>query len=146
MFMSNHAHIHVLIFIPMFVVCCRQQGLIDGVAWARVDGRPRIQARTGMQMQAMNVGNGSQSTAGTNGKSSPMTVQISEDQMSSLSSYLKDFKTETTNQIAVNVPVGAVQVTVRENAIDYDGLARQVGQRVVSEVRRAMENRKTIMA
>ncbi|MGR6542319.1 hypothetical protein [Paenibacillus tundrae] len=99
-----------------------------------------------MQMQAMNTGNGSHSTAGSNGKSSPMTVQISEDQMSSLSSYLKDFKTETTNQIAVNVPVGAVQVTVRENAIDYDGLARQVGQRVVSEVRRAMENRKTIMA
>ncbi|MCM3174455.1 hypothetical protein [Paenibacillus sp. MER 99-2] len=105
-----------------------------------------FQGSSMMQMQAMNAGNGSQSTAGTNGKSSPMTVQISEDQMSSLSSYLKDFKTETTNQIAVNVPVGAVQVTVRENAIDYDGLARQVGQRVVSEVRRAMENRKTIMA
>ncbi|KQY91626.1 hypothetical protein ASD24_23100 [Paenibacillus sp. Root52] len=105
-----------------------------------------FQGSSMMQLQAMNAGNGSQSTAGTNGKSSPMTVQISEDQMSSLSSYLKDFKTETTNQIAVNVPVGAVQVTVRENAIDYDGLARQVGQRVVSEVRRAMENRKTIMA
>ncbi|WP_145051058.1 hypothetical protein [Paenibacillus xylanexedens] len=105
-----------------------------------------FQGSSMMQLQAMNASNGSQSTAGTNGKSSPMTVQISEDQMSSLSSYLKDFKTETTNQIAVNVPVGAVQVTVRENAIDYDGLARQVGQRVVSEVRRAMENRKTIMA
>lgn len=96
-----------------------------------------------MQNQAMALGNGATQT---NGKSSTMTVQISEDQMSSLSGYLKDFKTETTNQIAINIPPGAVQVTVRENAIDYDGLSRQVGQRIVGEVRRAMENRKTIMA
>lgn len=99
-----------------------------------------------MQTQAMALGNGAQTTANANGKSSTMTVQISEEQMSSLSGYLKDFKTETTNQISVNVPQGAVQVTVRENAIDYDGLSRQVGQRIVGEVRRAMENRKTIMA
>ncbi|MDR9744090.1 hypothetical protein [Paenibacillus taichungensis] len=95
-----------------------------------------------MQSQAMALGNGAQ----TNGKSSTMTVQISEDQMSSLSSYLKDFKTETTNQISVNVPQGAVQVTVRENAIDYDAISHQVGMRFAGEVRRAMENRKTIMA
>lgn len=95
-----------------------------------------------MQSQAMALGNGAQ----TNGKSSSMTVQISEDQMSSLAGYLKDFKTETTNQIAVNVPQGAVQVTVRENAIDYDAITHQVGQRISGEFRRAMENRKTIMA
>ncbi|PQP82968.1 hypothetical protein C0Q44_16535 [Paenibacillus sp. PCH8] len=95
-----------------------------------------------MQNQAMALGNGAQ----TNGKSSTMTVQISEDQMSSLSGYLKDFKTETTNQIAINIPPGAVQVTVRENAIDYDAVTKQVGQRITSEFRRAMENRKTIMA
>lgn len=95
-----------------------------------------------MQSQAMALGNGAQ----TNGKSSTMTVQISEDQMSSLSGYLKDFKTETTNQISVNVPQGAVQVTVRENAIDYDAISHQVGMRFAGEVRRAMENRKTIMA
>ncbi|MBM6382847.1 MAG: hypothetical protein JSY10_02480 [Paenibacillus sp.] len=95
-----------------------------------------------MQSQAMALGNGSQS----NGKSSTMTVQISEEQMSSLAGYLKDFKTETTNQIAVNVPQGAVQVTVRENAIDYDAITHQVGQRISGEFRRAMENRKTIMA
>lgn len=95
-----------------------------------------------MQSQAMALGNGAQ----TNGKSSTMTVQISEDQMSSLAGYLKDFKTETTNQIAVNVPQGAVQVTVRENAIDYDAITHQVGQRISGEFRRAMENRKTIMA
>lgn len=95
-----------------------------------------------MQNQAMALGNGAQA----NGKSSTMTVQISEDQMSSLSGYLKDFKTETTNQIAINIPPGAVQVTVRENAIDYDAVSRQVGQRITGEFRRAMENRKTIMA
>ncbi|KLU53184.1 hypothetical protein EL84_12610 [Paenibacillus sp. VT-400] len=95
-----------------------------------------------MQSQAMALGNGAQ----TNGKSSTMTVQISEDQMSSLSGYLKDFKTETTNQIAINIPTGAVQVTVRENAIDYDAVTKQVGQRITGEFRRAMENRKTIMA
>ncbi|MDN4600379.1 hypothetical protein P5G61_03995 [Paenibacillus sp. F6_3S_P_1C] len=97
-----------------------------------------------MQTQAMALGNGSQTNA--NGKSSTMTVQISEDQMSSLSGYLKDFKTETTNQITVNVPQGAVQVTVRENVIDYDAISHQVGMRFAGEVRRAMENRKTIMA
>lgn len=97
-----------------------------------------------MQSQAMGLGNGAQTNA--NGKSSTMTVQISEDQMSSLSGYLKDFKTETTNQISVNVPQGAVQVTVRENAIDYDAISHQVGMRFAGEVRRAMENRKTIMA
>lgn len=95
-----------------------------------------------MQSQAMALGNGAQ----TNGKSSTMTVQISEDQLSSLAGYLKDFKTETTNQIAVNVPQVAVQVTVRENAIDYDAITHQVGQRISGEFRRAMENRKTIMA
>ncbi|WP_337033689.1 hypothetical protein [Paenibacillus illinoisensis] len=95
-----------------------------------------------MQSQAMALGNGAQ----TNGKTSTMTVQISEEQMSSLAGYLKDFKTETTNQIAVNVPQGAVQVTVRENAIDYDAITHQVGQRISGEFRRAMENRKTIMA
>ncbi|QOS77363.1 hypothetical protein JNUCC31_21540 [Paenibacillus sp. JNUCC31] len=99
-----------------------------------------------MQSQAMALGNGAQTTANANGKSSTMTVQISEEQMSSLSGYLKDFKTETTNQISVNVPQGAVQVTVRENAIDYDALSLQVGQRISGEFRRAMENRKTIMA
>lgn len=99
-----------------------------------------------MQSQAMGLGNGAQTGGNANGKSSTMTVQISEDQMSSLSSYLKDFKTETTNQISVNVPQGAVQVTVRENAIDYDAISHQVGMRFAGEVRRAMENRKTIMA
>lgn len=95
-----------------------------------------------MQSQAMTLNNNAQS----NGKASPMTVHISEEQMSSLSGYLKDFKTETTNQIAVNIAPGTVQVTVRENAIDYDAVSHQVGQRISNEFRKAMQNRKTIMA
>ncbi|GGH56628.1 hypothetical protein GCM10008014_27480 [Paenibacillus silvae] len=95
-----------------------------------------------MQSQAMALNNNAQS----NGKASPMTVHISEEQMSSLSGYLKDFKTETTNQIAVNIAPGTVQVTVRENAIDYDAVSHQVGQRISNEFRKAMQNRKTIMA
>ena len=95
-----------------------------------------------MQSQAMALNQ----TGQQSGKSSPLTVHISEDQMGSLAGYLKDFKTETTNQIAVNIAPGTVQVTVRENAIDYDAVSQQVGQRIAVEFRRAMQNRKTIMA
>lgn len=95
-----------------------------------------------MQSQAMALNQ----TGQQSGKASPLTVSISEEQMSSLASYLKDFKTETTNQISVNVAPGTVQVTVRENAIDYDAVTQQVGQRISNELRRAMQNRKTIMA
>ncbi|OMF66291.1 hypothetical protein MKY66_06290 [Paenibacillus sp. FSL R5-0766] len=95
-----------------------------------------------MQSQAVAMNNAGQ----PNEKASPLTVRISEEQMSSLAGYLKDFKTETTNQIAVNIAPGTVQVTVRENAIDYDAVSHQVGQRISNEFRRAMQNRKTIMA
>ncbi|MGF6356436.1 hypothetical protein ABIE27_004354 [Paenibacillus sp. 4624] len=95
-----------------------------------------------MQSQAMATNNAGQ----PNEKASPLTVRISEEQMSSLAGYLKDFKTETTNQISVNVAPGTVQVTVWENAIDYDAVTQQVGQRISNELRRAMQNRKTIMA
>jgi len=95
-----------------------------------------------MQSQAMALNQ----TGQQGGKASPLTVSISEEQMSSLAGYLKDFKTETTNQISVNVAPGTVQVTVRENAIDYDAVTQQVGQRISNELRRAMQNRKTIMA
>lgn len=95
-----------------------------------------------MQSQAKAMNNAGQ----PNEKASPLTVRISEEQMGSLAGYLKDFKTETTNQISVNIAPGTVQVTVRENAIDYDAVTQQVGQRISNEFRRAMQNRKTIMA
>ncbi|MBR2567188.1 MAG: hypothetical protein IKE29_21610 [Paenibacillus sp.] len=93
-----------------------------------------------MQAQAMSLNNGGQPD------SKSLTVHISEEQMSSLGGYLKDFKTETTNQIAVHIAPGTVQVTVQENAIDYDAVSHQVGQRITNELRLAMQNRKTIMA
>ncbi|WP_145333220.1 hypothetical protein [Paenibacillus xylanexedens] len=95
-----------------------------------------------MQSQAKAMNNAGE----PNEKASPLTVRISEEQMSSLAGYLEDFKTETTNQISVNIAPGTVQVTVRENAIDYDAVTQQVGQRISNELRRAMQNRKTIMA
>lgn len=115
-------------------------------------GGPTAAALAGpnlMQMQAMGMGTGAgaQAQAAGNGTPSTITVQISEEQMSSLAGYLTDFKTEVTNQVSVNVPAGAVQVTVRENAIDYDALALQIGGRLSNELRRAMENRRsTVMA
>ncbi|WP_434752559.1 hypothetical protein [Paenibacillus amylolyticus] len=108
-------------------------------------GSPTSAGLTGpsiMQSQATALNQAGQSS----GKASPLTVHISEEQMGSLAGYLKDFKTETTNQIAVNIAPGTVQVTVRENAIDYDAVSHQVGQRISNELRRAMQNRKTIMA
>lgn len=85
---------------------------------------------------------GSQSSMTNGGKTAPYLVQITDEQMSSLSGFLKDFKTETNNQVSVTLPPGAVQVTVREDSIDFDAMALQVGYRIVNEVRQAMINRK----
>ncbi|MEW4368500.1 hypothetical protein [Paenibacillus kandeliae] len=71
------------------------------------------------------------------------TVQISEAQMGTISGMLKDFKAQVTNAVSVNIPAGAVQVTVQENEIDYDALVLQIGQRVVNELRKSMQNRKS---
>jgi len=70
------------------------------------------------------------------------TVQLSDGQISTISGMLKDFKSEVSNSVAVNVSPGAVQVTVKENKIDYDALSAQVGQRIMVEVRKALENLK----
>ncbi len=69
-------------------------------------------------------------------------VQIDPTQMKTISGYLTDLKAQVTNSIAVNVPAGAVQLTVQENEIDYDALVIQIGQRVVNELRKSMQNRK----
>ncbi|MFU1797053.1 hypothetical protein ACM1RC_24540 [Paenibacillus azoreducens] len=71
----------------------------------------------------------------------PQTVQISPEQMSELSGFLRDFKTETTNQF--NLPAGAVQVTVHEEyPVDVEGIIQQVGQRLRAEFAKATQNRK----
>lgn len=88
---------------------------------------PRIQA-------ASNPGN-------TGGKLSSQVVQISPEQMTSLSGLLRDFKQENTTNY--NLPPGAVQVTVREeHPVDVEGLIMQVGQRLRAELSKAAQNRK----
>lgn len=91
-------------------------------------------------IQGMGPG-GSQIPTAKGGKPAPQLVQITDEQMSSLSGFLKDFKTETNNQISVTLPPGAVQVTVQEDSIDFDTMALQVGHRIVNEVRQAIINR-----
>lgn len=72
---------------------------------------------------------------------SPQLVQISPEQMSSISGLLTDFKTETT--VNYNLPSGAVQVTVHEeHPIDVEGLILQIGQRLRAEFSKAAQNRK----
>ncbi|GIO93192.1 hypothetical protein [Paenibacillus lactis] len=71
----------------------------------------------------------------------PQMVQISPEQMSALTGYLRDSKTEATTNY--NLPPGAVQVTVREeHPVDVEGLILQVGQRLRAELMKASQNRK----
>ncbi|GIO32011.1 MULTISPECIES: hypothetical protein [Paenibacillus] len=71
----------------------------------------------------------------------PQVVQISPEQMTELSGFLRDFKTETTTQY--NLPPGAVQVTVHEEyPVDVEGIIQQVGQRLRAEFAKATQNRK----
>ncbi|OMF77518.1 hypothetical protein [Paenibacillus glucanolyticus] len=72
---------------------------------------------------------------------SPQSVQISPDQMSTISGLLMDFKTETT--VNYNLPPGAVQVTVHEeHPVDVEGLILLIGQRLRAEFSKAAQNRK----
>lgn len=72
---------------------------------------------------------------------SPQSVQISPEQMSTISGLLMDFKTETT--VNYNLPPGAVQVTVHEeHPIDVEGLILLIGQRLRAEFSKAAQNRK----
>lgn len=96
------------------------------------------------QIPALNAGPRIQdavSGAASGGKTTPQMVQISPEQMTSLSAGLKDFKTETT--MNYNLPPGAVQVTVREeHPVDVEGLILQIGQRLRTEFNKATQNRK----
>ncbi|MDQ0493912.1 hypothetical protein [Paenibacillus brasilensis] len=89
---------------------------------------------------AAHTNNGAKAKGKANGNPTPQVVQISPEQMGTLSGFLKDFKTETTNQF--NLPAGAVQVTVHENKLDVDGLITQIGYRLKAEILRATQNTK----
>ncbi|KJD46563.1 hypothetical protein [Paenibacillus terrae] len=87
---------------------------------------------------AAHANNGAKAKGKANGNPTPQVVQISPEQMGTLSGFLKDFKTETTNQF--NLPAGAVQVTVHENKLDVEGLITQIGYRLKAEILRATQN------
>lgn len=89
---------------------------------------------------AAHANNGAKAKGKGNGNPTPQVVQISPEQMGTLSGFLKDFKTETTNQF--NLPAGAVQVTVHENKLDVDRLITQIGYRLKAEILRATQNTK----
>ncbi|MGW8957530.1 hypothetical protein [Paenibacillus sp. NPDC055715] len=89
---------------------------------------------------AAHANNGAKAKGKVNGNPTPQVVQISPEQMGTLSGFLKDFKTETTNQF--NLPAGAVQVTVHENKLDVEGLITQIGYRLKAEILRATQNTK----
>ncbi|MGG1615359.1 hypothetical protein ACIFQM_09195 [Paenibacillus sp. NRS-1782] len=89
---------------------------------------------------AAHANNGAKAKGKANGNPTPQVVQISPEQMGTLSGFLKDFKTETTNQF--NLPAGAVQVTVHENKLDVEGLITQIGYRLKAEILRATQNTK----
>lgn len=92
---------------------------------------------TGSRMQTAT--NSNPTSAG--GKMTPQVVQISPEQMSTLSGFLRDFKTE--NTMNYNLPPGAVQVTVHEeHPVDIEGLILQIGQRLRAEFSKAAQNRK----
>ncbi|ALA41047.1 hypothetical protein ABE82_05695 [Paenibacillus peoriae] len=93
---------------------------------------------------AAHANNGAKAKGKGNGNPTPQVVQISPEQMGTLSGFLKDFKTETTNQF--NLPAGAVQVTVHENKLDVDGLITQIGYRLKAEILRATQNTKPASA
>jgi len=79
--------------------------------------------------------------ATTAGGKLPQVVQISPEQMTTLSGFLRDMKTETTTQY--NLPPGAVQVTVHEEyPVDVEGLIQQIGHRLRAEFQKAAQNKK----
>lgn len=95
------------------------------------NGGPRIQAAVSNKVNE------------SSGKITPQVVQISPEQMTTLSGSLKDFKTET--MMNYNLPPGAVQVTVHEDhPVDVEGLILQIGQRLRAEFIKAAQNRKPV--
>ncbi|MGF9697544.1 hypothetical protein [Paenibacillus sp. MABNR03] len=55
-------------------------------------------------------------------------------------------KKSLSNQIHVSLPNGAIQISNSNHKMDYNDLVNQISNQFVKELRKAMENRKTIMA
>ncbi|WP_308722428.1 hypothetical protein, partial [Paenibacillus polysaccharolyticus] len=54
--------------------------------------------------------------------------------------------TSPLQNVNVTLPTGAIQISNSSNKLDYDGLVTQISAHFVKELRKAMQNRKTIMA
>lgn len=99
-----------------------------------------VAAAPGPRLQTAATGGTAGAAAG--GKL-PQVVQISPEQMTTLSGFLRDMKTESTTQY--NLPPGAVQVTVHEEyPVDVEGLIQQIGQRLRAEFQKASQNKKPV--
>jgi len=94
--------------------------------------------------ERMNVNNNAAATTpnsfmfGTD-KTTPK-VELSDDQISSLTGYLDKVKFENTNDITVNVPSGAVQVTVKKDEIDWSSISSFITSRIVTGLKQSYEN------
>ncbi|MFC9706961.1 hypothetical protein ACFTRD_02235, partial [Paenibacillus sp. NPDC056933] len=55
-------------------------------------------------------------------------------------------KKSPSQHINVTLPTGAIQISNGSHKVDYNGMVAQISAHFVKELRRAMENRKTIMA
>lgn len=96
-----------------------------------------------LQTIASKIGVSQLQVNATAGKSTqPQTVIMSPEQVSTMESGIRNIKAETTNQINVNLPYGAIQVNVKSDDIDYDAIGQQVGSRLADAMRRKTQNLK----
>ncbi|OKP91330.1 phage tail tape measure protein [Paenibacillus sp. P32E] len=94
----------------------------------------------------LNLKNSSQIPTGApfaaNASNEKQTVYISPEQISTMENGIRNIKAETTNQINVSLPYGAIQVNVKSDDIDYDAIGQQVGSRIADAMRRKTQNLK----
>lgn len=72
---------------------------------------------------------------------SQISVEMSQTQMSAISSTIQDAKAEVTNQISINISPGTVQLDIHEE-IDYAEIEGKIGAAIVAKVRQAFNNYK----
>lgn len=74
--------------------------------------------------------------------SDTQSVKLTDEQMASMKNFFQHFTQETTNQINVNLPPGAVQLHVAKDEVDYDSLAMEAGRKLSDAIRKQMQNTK----
>jgi len=72
---------------------------------------------------------------------SSATVELSDEQLDNITAYLQGLKAETTNEIYVNVPPGAVNLQIQDKSeLDYDEISKVVGKLFSDSIRRVIAN------